>query len=98
MDDLKYIINVIDAINFNKKRLKNFYKKRLKFNNKNIKEYQNIKKDIKIYKKRLKTFYKNQNIKLKMFLSSSYKNIINKKLRAVFKEPPRIKKINKLGD
>jgi hypothetical protein len=85
MDDLKYIINICDAINFNKKRLKTFYKKRLKYNDKNIKEYFEIKKDIKIYKKRLKTFYKNQNIKLKCFLSSSYKNSINKKFRAVFK-------------
>ena len=84
-NDFNYILNICDAINFYKKRLKNFYKKRLKFNNKNIKEYFDIKKDIKIYKKRLKSFYKNQNIKLKIFLSSSYKNIINKKFRAVFK-------------
>jgi len=84
MDDFNYIINIIDAINFNKKRLKTFYKKRLKFNDKNIKEYFDIKKDIKIYKKRLKTFYKNQNIKLKCFLSSSYKNAINKKIQGGF--------------
>ena len=85
MDDFDYIINIIDAINFYKKRLKTFYKKRLKFNNQNIKEYFEIKKDIKIYKKRLKSFYKHKNKTLKIFLSSSYKNIINKKFRAVFK-------------